>query len=80
MRFSETSALGRYELPVSGLRAALVPRLPAGRDLRCAANAPRVGGEGFAFVLQWEGTEVAAVLQQACAVAPRGRLPRDHPA
>ena len=42
-------------LPVSGIASPFVPGLPAGPDFQDCPQEASAGGEGFAFVLQWDG-------------------------
>ena len=46
-------------LPVSGIASPFVPGLPAGPDFKDCPQDASAGGEGFAFVLQWDGPTAA---------------------
>ena len=46
-------------LPVTGMMAPFLPHLPAGPDFNSCPQNAEIGGEGFAFVLQWEGPDAA---------------------
>ena len=55
-----TAAHGHLlQLPGSGVHAALEPNLPADRAGCPSESGGGVGGEGLAFVVQWEGVDAA---------------------
>lgn len=82
VRFGEFS-----ELLYSRLRAPFEPALPGrvgdrvgdpGRQFACGAANPRVGGDGLAFVVQWEGPGAAGCSGTGVGYA-RGRGPAECP-
>ena len=45
--------------PVTNTKTPFVPYHPAGADFDSCPQDAKIGGEGFAFVLQWEGPDAA---------------------
>ncbi len=60
------------QIPGTGIHAPFIPRRLVGPDLVCPPDAPRIGGDGFAFVLQSAGVDAAGCAGTGLGYASNG--------